>query len=150
MEKKFRNRKKSTTETIDYKLLDVNNKVIITTLTNEVKNKIVEQVKKSMKSSPASSSNTYSYQNSDNVCITSEYFIKKDLLYPYSADFSIFDCSVFKNSDGSYSSVRKISAKNAFGVESSFIYKVKLGFKGGEWADIKNWDMISIQSEEYN
>jgi 3-oxoacyl-[acyl-carrier-protein] synthase-3 len=42
----------------------------------------------------------------------------------------------------------KIGAKNAFGVESEFIYKVTLGFTGGDDLDIKNWKLISLRSEE--
>jgi hypothetical protein len=84
-----------------------------------------------------------------NPCIISEDFIKQDLRYPESADFSAFDCSTEKNDDGSYTILRKVSAKNAFGVESSFVYKVQLIFKGGEWTDTSNWDLVNIRSEEY-
>jgi hypothetical protein len=88
------------------------------------------------------------YQSSDNVCLNSEDFIKQDLNYPSTADFSIFDCSVDNNSDGSYTIMRKVGAKNAFGVESEFIYKVTLGFTGGNDLDIKNWKLINLRSEE--
>jgi hypothetical protein len=93
-----------------------------------------------------------SYTNSDdsaNPCIISEDFIKQDLQNPSTADFSIFDCSNEKNSDGTYTVLRKVSAKNSYGVEKEFIYKVTLGFKGGNWVDMSNWDLIKIQSEEY-
>lgn len=93
-----------------------------------------------------------SYINSDesaNPCIISEDFIKSDLKNPSTADFSYFDCSTEHNSDGSYTILRKVSSENSFGVEKEFIYKVKLGFKGGNWVDMNNWDLISIQSEEY-
>jgi hypothetical protein len=97
-------------------------------------------------------SNSSSYTNSDdsaNPCIISEDFIKKDLQNPSTADFSMFDCSNDKNSDGTYTVLRKVSAKNSYGVEKEFIYKVTLGFKGGNWVDMDNWDLIKIQSEEY-
>jgi hypothetical protein len=89
-----------------------------------------------------------SYQSSDIVCEMSKNFIKQDLNYPKSADFSMFDCSVENNSDGSYTILRKVGAKNAFGVESEFIYKVRLGYTGGIDVDIENWKLISILSEE--
>jgi len=88
------------------------------------------------------------YQSSDNVCLNSEDFIKEDLNYPRTADFSIFDCSVENNNDGSYTVLRKVRAKNAFGVESEFIYKVSLGFIGGNDIDIKNWKLINMRSQE--
>jgi hypothetical protein len=93
-----------------------------------------------------------SYSNIDenaNPCIISEDFIKQDLRHPSTADFSMFDCSTDKNSDGTYTILRKVAAKNSLGVESSFIYKVTLGFKGGNWVDMSNWTLIKMQSEEY-
>ncbi|WP_278035914.1 hypothetical protein [Flavobacterium nitratireducens] len=84
-----------------------------------------------------------------NPCLISEDFIKTDLNYPDEAEFSSFDCSTETNSDGSYTVLRKISAKNAFGVQSSYVYKVKLSFNGGDALDSNNWNLISMQSEEY-
>lgn len=84
-----------------------------------------------------------------NPCVMSEDFIKKDLRYPNTAKFSTFNCSSEQNGDGSYTVLRKVSAKNAFGVESDFIYKVRIGFTGGNEVDINNWKLIGIQSEEY-
>lgn len=94
--------------------------------------------------------NKRNYQSADiNPCVMSEDFIKKDLRYPNTAKFSTFNCSSEQNSDGSYTVLRKVSAKNAFGVESEFIYKVRIGFTGGNEVDINNWKLIGIQSEEY-
>lgn len=93
-----------------------------------------------------------SYTNSEedvNPCIISEDFIKQDLRHPSTADFSSFDCSTTKNDDGTYTILRKVSAQNSFGVESSYIYKVQLGFKGGNRVDMSNWDLINIRSEEF-
>jgi hypothetical protein len=84
-----------------------------------------------------------------NACIISEDFIKSDLTNPATAEFSNYDCSTENNPDGTYTVLRKISAKNSLGVEKEYIYKVKLGFKGGNWVDESNWNLISIQSEEY-
>lgn len=84
-----------------------------------------------------------------NPCIMSEDFIKKDLKYPDEAEFSSFDCSSETNSDGTYTILRKISTKNAFGIQSSYIFKVNLSFNGGNPVDSNNWTLLSIQSEEY-
>lgn len=91
-----------------------------------------------------------SYQSVEiNPCVMSEDFIKKDLRYPKTADFSMFDCSHEQNSDGSYTILRKVGAKNAFGVESEFIYKITIAFTGGNQYDINDWILIRMQSEEY-
>ena len=62
---------------------------------------------------------------------------------------SVFDCSKETNSDGSYTILTKISAKNSFGIEKEFIYKVTLSYNGGITTDIGNWTLIKMQSEEY-
>ena len=86
---------------------------------------------------------------SNNACIIAKDFIKKDLYNPSTADFSVLDCSAEQNTDGSYTVMRKVSAQNSLGVEREFIYKLRIGFKGGEWTEISNWTLIKIQSEEY-
>lgn len=104
-----------------------------------------EELLKNYESNHSSST----YQSADiNPCIISKDFIERNLRYPSSADFSMFDCSNEQNSDGSYTVLRKVGAKNAFGVESKFIFKVKFGFKGGNENDINDWELINIQSEE--
>ena len=106
-----------------------------------------------MTSRTQESNSSSSYTNTDesaNPCIVSEDFIKQDLYSPSTADFSMFDCSAEKNADGTYTILRKVSAKNSLGVEKEFIYKVKIGFKGGNWVDMSNWTLINIQSQQYN
>ena len=76
-------------------------------------------------------------------------FIKMDLNNPSTAEFSSFDCSSEINTDGSYTVLRKISAENSYGVEKEYVYKVTLKYKGGNWVDVSNWDLIKIQSKEY-
>lgn len=92
---------------------------------------------------------SYRHSSDANPCIISEDYIKQDLYNPKTASFSSFDCSSEENADGTYTVLRKVSASNKFGVESEFIYKLKLGFKGGIWVDMNNWELISIRSEEY-
>ena len=84
-----------------------------------------------------------------NPCLMAEDFIKKDLAFPNESDMSIFDCSKETNPDGSYTILTKISAKNAFGMEKEYIYKVTLSYNGGIDTDINNWTLIKIQSEAY-
>lgn len=89
------------------------------------------------------------YYPADNVCIMSKDFIKKDLYNPSTVSFSSFDCTVEKQSDGSYTVLRKVGAKNALGVKKEYIYKLRIAFLGGNDVDIKNWKLIGIISEEY-
>lgn len=84
-----------------------------------------------------------------NPCEISKDFIRKDLQHPSTASFSTFDCSSEVNSDNSFTILRKVSAKNSFGLELEFIYKLRFGFTGGNETDIKNWKLIGIVSEEY-
>lgn len=93
-----------------------------------------------------------SYINTDdsaNPCIISKDFIKNDLYNPSTADFSSFDCTTERNSDGTYTIMRKVAAKNSLGAEREYIYKLKLGFIGGNWVDINNWKLLNIRSQEY-
>lgn len=90
-----------------------------------------------------------SYLESSHVCTMSESFIKMNLINPKTADFSLFDCNKEQNSNGSYTILRKVTAQNSFGVEKEFVYKVTIGYLGGDELEKSNWKLISIQSEEY-
>lgn len=83
-----------------------------------------------------------------NPCVIAMDFIKEDLKYPEEAEHSIFDCSKESNSDGTYTVLTKVKAKNALGVQSSYIYKLRLKFIGGISVDEKNWQLLKMQSEE--
>lgn len=146
-------------KTIDFYLLNEKKEKVNDFLSQSEKSKIYNDAKKdvysdsqgtisSNKEKKLNNTSYLVYQECDNVCLTSQDFIKQDLKNPSSADFSSFDCSSERNSNGSYTILRKVSAKNSFGVEKEFIYKVTLGFKGGNWVDLTNWDLIKIQSEE--
>jgi len=147
-------------KTINFYLLNEKKEKVQDFLSQSEKTKIYNDIKKDVYSDSKdtissknrkklNNSSYLVYQECDNVCLTSQDFIKQDLKNPSTADFSTFDCSSERNSDGSYIVLRKVTAKNSFGVEKEFIYKVTLGFKGGNWVDLTNWDLIKIQSEEY-
>lgn len=84
-----------------------------------------------------------------NPCIMSEDFIKQDLTYPDEIEFSSVDCNSEMNADGTYTVLRKVTAKNAFGVKKTFVYKVLLQYNSGIAVDKNNWTLIDIRSEEY-
>lgn len=82
------------------------------------------------------------------ACLMVFDFIKQDLTNPKEADMSIFDCSETVNAN-LHTVLTKISAKNAFGVEKEYIYKVILNYKGGDKLEKSSWELISMRSEEY-
>jgi hypothetical protein len=91
-----------------------------------------------------------SYLNSiSDGCLISKYFIKQDLINPSTADFSMFDCVSEVNQNKSLTILRRVSARNKFGIESQFIYKLKIAYLGGNEGDPKNWRLLGLTSEEY-
>lgn len=109
----------------------------------------LSEIKESTNNEVRKGLNISSYLESKHSCSMSEDFIKMDLLNPKTADFSLFDCNTERNSDGSYTILRKVSAQNSFGVEKEFIYKVTIGYTGGDELEKSNWKLINIRSEEY-
>lgn len=109
----------------------------------------LSEIKESTNNEARKALNISSYLESKHSCSMSEDFIKMDLLNPKTADFSLFDCNTERNSDGSYTILRKVSAQNSFGVEKEFIYKVTIGYTGGDELEKSNWELINIRSEEY-
>lgn len=83
------------------------------------------------------------------ACSMAKDFIKLDLQNPATADFDLLDCTSEQNYDLSYTVMRKVSAKNALGVEKEYIYKIVIGFNGGEKYDRSSWKLVSMRSEEY-
>lgn len=96
----------------------------------------------------SSSGSNGSYDSDANPCLMSEDFIKQELNYPKEASFPFLDCHSTDNGGGKYTVLRKISTKNAYGMEKDYIYKVELRYKGGISVDIDNWELISIRHEE--
>lgn len=86
--------------------------------------------------------------NEPNACMASEQFILKELNYPKGADLPFLECHVTEKNSDKYTVLRKISAVNAFGVETEYIYKVRMQFLGGDQLDDNNWQLLSIIHEE--
>lgn len=89
-----------------------------------------------------------SVEASPNPCIMVEEFIKQDLSNPNTLEHSVFDCNKESTGYNTWTVLTKISAKNAFGVSQEYIYKVVMKYKGGIDVDIKNWELISMRSEQ--
>ena len=70
--------------------------------------------------------------------IISENFVKDRLKFPAEVEFNK-DIRGQELSDTTFIVYQKFNAKNAFGVKVSYVYKAKMVFLGGDWADINNW-----------
>lgn len=79
--------------------------------------------------------------------IASEDFVKARLKYPAEAEFER-DIRGESVSDSTFVVYQKFNAKNAFGVRSSYVYKVKMIYLGGDWADINNWTYSNLIIED--
>lgn len=88
------------------------------------------------------------FGSSSNACQMSEEYVKMTLNYPDDASMSFLDCHSEEKGNGTYRVLRKVKAKNAFGMSKSYIYEIVLKYKGGEKVDENNWELISIRHEE--
>lgn len=70
--------------------------------------------------------------------IISEDFVKAKLKYPEESDFKTR--GYVHEVEGSTAIIlNKFTAKNSFGVNVSYTYKIWLEFYGGEWEVVDNW-----------
>lgn len=79
--------------------------------------------------------------------IASEDFVKARLKYPAEAEFE-GDIRGESVSDSTFLVYQKFNAKNAFGVKSSYVYKVKMVYLGGDWTDRNNWTYSNMIIED--
>lgn len=71
--------------------------------------------------------------------IMSQDFVKSKLKYPEEVNFE--QMGYVHEREGVYAIIlNKFTAKNGFGVEISYVYKIWLKFNGGDWSDINNWE----------
>lgn len=82
-----------------------------------------------------------------NPCAVAADFIKEDLNYPDESDISAFDCHSTIENNGSYTVLQKFSAKNAFGMQKTYIYKLNFIYLGGIEYDKSSWSLESKRSE---
>lgn len=74
-------------------------------------------------------------------------FVKQKLKAPSTADFNddYYWGSVF---DDTYIIRSTVDAQNSFGAKLRNKWSVKLKFKGGDWGETSNWELISISLRE--
>lgn len=89
-------------------------------------------------------------KNSDepNPCLISEKYINNSLYFPDEASMSFLDCRSEEKGNGVYRVLRKIKAKNAFGISQTYYYEVLLKYNGGEPTNPENWELTDIRYEK--
>ena len=83
----------------------------------------------------------------DKAFIIAKDFVKAKLKAPSSADFNddYYWGSVFNDT---YIIRSTVDAQNSFGAKLRNKWSVKLRFKGGEWTEASNWELINISLTE--
>ena len=86
-------------------------------------------------------SNTY--KDGGKCSIASPDFVKEKLNYPKTAKFN----KSHVHEENGYQKaivIAKLTAKNAFGVESEYVYKIWMTHNGGDWTEKENWKMTKM------
>ena len=106
--------------------------------------------KEKPKTAGQSIANTYDKPELQEAWIISKQFVKTILKAPASAEFP------YDNAGGSieqnrYNINAYVDAQNSFGALLRSNYYCKMDYKGGNWADINNWDLIylSLDGKDY-
>lgn len=78
--------------------------------------------------------------------ITSEKFIKRELISPRSAEFGYYDeAKVTFVGNNAYRITNFVDCQNAYGVLIRHNYSITLNFNGGMWEDLSNWQVTDLQ-----
>lgn len=72
-------------------------------------------------------------------------FVKKRLSFPDEADFPWTPTSSTHKAGDIYEVLGEVTAKNAYGVESTHRWKALLQYQSGDDLDPKNWQEISVE-----
>lgn len=81
------------------------------------------------------------------AAIISEDFVSPRMKYPAEVEFE-GDRRGSETSPNEYDVYQKFTAKNAFGVKSSYVYKIHMVYKSGDWTDVNSWTYDSLIIEE--
>ena len=81
------------------------------------------------------------------AAIISENFVSPRMKYPAEVEFE-GDRRGSETSQNEYDVFQKFTAKNAFGVKSSYVYKIHMIYKSGDWTDVNSWTYDSLVIEE--
>ena len=81
------------------------------------------------------------------AAIISEDFVTPRMRFPAEVEFD-GDRRGSETSTNEYDVFQKFTAKNAFGVKVSYVYKIHMIYKSGDWADINNWTYNALIIED--
>ncbi|MDI9365426.1 MAG: hypothetical protein QM541_10775 [Flavobacterium sp.] len=82
------------------------------------------------------------------ACVISQRFVERKLLSPKSADFGFCsDSKVTYLGNNKYQVTNTVDASNAFGAALRKTYFVIIQFNSGDWTDINNWTLETIEIE---
>lgn len=81
--------------------------------------------------------------------VTAEKFVKSKLKYPNTADFKL---GTVHETDGFRKAIvmGKLTAKNAFSMETEYVYKIWMMHKGNAWDELSNWKLNKLVLENVN
>jgi hypothetical protein len=87
------------------------------------------------------------YQSKYKAYIIAQDFVKQKFKYPKEAKF---DSNVVHETNGYEKCIvlGKVTAKNAFGVHTEYVYKIWLEHNGKEWTDLNNWTYTKLILED--
>lgn len=81
------------------------------------------------------------------AAIISEEFVSPRMKFPAEVEYD-GDYRGSETSTNEYDVFQKFTAKNSFGVKSSYIYKIHMIYKSGDWSDKNNWTYNSLIIED--
>lgn len=81
------------------------------------------------------------------AAVISEGYVTQRLRFPEEVDFN-GDYRGSETSKNEFDVYQKFTAKNAFGVKVSYVYKIHMIYKSGDWSDINNWTYDNLVIED--
>jgi len=89
-----------------------------------------------------------SIPTTSNAFIIAKDFVKNRLKSPSSADFPFDDYRAnVDTSTNTYVVQSYVDAQNAFGANLRSNWVIKMRYKGGSWADYKNWEVVNLEMD---
>jgi hypothetical protein len=79
--------------------------------------------------------------------IVSQDFVTENLKSPLTADFPFLDYGFTRIGSNQILIKSYVDAQNSFGATIRNHYFIKMKYKGGEWEDSNNWEVIDLRFE---
>ncbi|MFK8288456.1 hypothetical protein ACI76W_04290 [Capnocytophaga canimorsus] len=95
----------------------------------------------------------YSCGSSDSLCSGAKHraitLVKLELKFPEEADFELMSQQCENTSGLNYSVLGLVTAKNAFGVKTKYVYKYTASYTGGDSYESDGWENEKVKMEIY-